>query len=551
MRSPDLYTDLELLKPRAIHWHSYNNVNESPVKIDLYQDGPGGPQFLANIIPSTPDDGDFSPWIPATTVGNNAYGMRGLRIQISLVNNPAVSDRSTEPSTVPEFGDTYYVDDASDAGDEYTIPDAQHPSNVGSNRNTGKLPTAPKPNPVNVLRTYELTAGATLNIDTGVYPLIYTATMTSRTGIGLGTDRGFLFRGPTNTNKVAELTTAIPNNATQNLLYLYDADLMQIRNLTLTGGQYGIYVTGDGLGASTGLDAQNLTIHDNALTGLYLDQSSDFSLLKNITSFNHVGNGDGIDIIGGAGGTIQNLVSYNNRYGLYTSSNALAINGASLHDNRATGLRQDGGTTGTFDGLDVYANNTGPELTGNITITNSKVHDNVSTGISSGGSINLQSSEVYGNTLGVYTNFGSITGSQIYSNAGPGIQTGQAGIVIHGNFIYSNQYALYTTAYQGAFDIGNNLIYGDSIAAIRLTNYGPSAYDIVTTTIFEPTADGIYATTSDNIHLRNNIIWTQAGYGVFIADDSQNDFTSDYNDFYRTGAGRIGYWQGDRQTLTD
>ena len=78
----------------------------------------------------------------------------------------------------------------------------------------------------------------------------------------------------------------------------------------------------------------------------------------------------------------------------------------------------------------------------------------------------------------------------------------------------------------------------------------PNAYEIVNNTIYEPAADGIRVSSSHSIHLRNNIIWTQAGYGVYIADDSQNDFTSNYNLLYATGNGFVGYWQGNRATLT-
>ena len=68
------------------------------------------------------------------------YGTYGLRIEVSLVSDPAVFDRSTETFTVPENGSTYYVNDGSTANDQYTTA-------AGSNRNDGKLPSAPKPNP--------------------------------------------------------------------------------------------------------------------------------------------------------------------------------------------------------------------------------------------------------------------------------------------------------------------------------------------------------------------------------------------------------------------
>src|SRR5205823_9235098 len=51
LRFPDLYTDWEKLVPHAIRWDTYNNTSHALVRIDLYQDGPGGPQLLKNITP--------------------------------------------------------------------------------------------------------------------------------------------------------------------------------------------------------------------------------------------------------------------------------------------------------------------------------------------------------------------------------------------------------------------------------------------------------------------------------------------------------------------
>src|SRR5439155_2296640 len=218
LRFPDLYTDWLRDSPHLIRWDSYNNITESNVRIDLYQDDPvHGPTLLLPIVASTADDGEFS-WTPSSNGLN--YGTYGLRIQVSLLSDPSVIDRSTEKYTVPEGGDTYWVDDQSNINDEYT------PGAVGSNRNTGKLPTAPKPNPINFLRTYELTGGSILNIDTGVYPLIYTLVATSKPDIGLGLDRGFTMTGPSDPTKIAEFVTAIPNNASQTLVYLDEADLV-------------------------------------------------------------------------------------------------------------------------------------------------------------------------------------------------------------------------------------------------------------------------------------------------------------------------------------
>ena len=389
-----------------------------------------------------------------------------------------------------------------------------------------------------------------LNIDTGTYPLIYTAVMTAKADVGLGLDRGFLFRGPTNSSRVAELVTAIPNNASQDLLYLDDADLMQIRFLTLTGGRYGLHATG----GTNGLVTERLLLRDNGLSGLTVDGNSDFTLLKDLTSTSHQGTNDGVQIIGGAGGVIENLNSSNNHWGLFVSASTVTINGAALYNNRAAGLRQEGATTGIWDHVNAFGNASGIETQGTITITNAQVHDNIGNGIeaSYGSVLTVQNAEIFGNDTGLVLRQGQVAGSRIYANLHSGVYAPYLPVTVTGNTIYSNEYGVYSEAYSsGQFTVANNLIYADRVAAIRFTSYGPSAYEVTNNTIYEPVADGLYATTSDNLHLRNNIIWTQAGYGLRIANDSQNDFTSNFNLLYATGTGKIGFWQGDRATLTD
>ncbi|HAM70036.1 MAG TPA: hypothetical protein DCM86_00140, partial [Verrucomicrobiales bacterium] len=539
LRFPDLYTDWERDKPRLIRWESYNNVTESNVRIDLYRDDPvNGPTLLTTIAAATADDGEYS-WIPSSSGIN--FGTQGLRIQISFVSDPTVLDRSTETFTVPESGDTYYVDDASNANDEYT------PGAIGDNRHTGKTADAPKPNPINVLRTYELSSGSVLNIDTGLYPMIYTAVMTSRAGVGLGIDRGFLFRGPTDPSRTAELTTAIPGNTSQALLYLDDADLMQVRFLTLTGGRVGIQAT-DGTNGFTG---ERLVVRNNAQQGILFDGGSDFTLLKDVTITNHPGY-DGLSLNGGAGGAIENLVSSYNRYGLYAGSlGTLTIKGAAIFGNAWAGIRQEGGTTGSFDTLEIHNNGSGLELFGTFTVTNARVYESAGNGIYSNGGLTLRNSDVHGNADGIVAEGGTIDTTRIYGNAGVGIRATVWPLTITGDVIYSNQYGVVASAYAGGvFTIANTLFYDHAVDAILLAQKGPSAYEITNNTLYETVADGIHANASDNIHLRNNIVWTQKGYGIYIDNDSQIDFTSNFNDLYATGSGKVGYWQGDRATLS-
>ncbi len=61
-------------------------------------------------------------------------------------------------------GTSYYVNDGSTAGDQYTTA-------VGNDANSGKSPDQPMASLGALLRAYTLTAGDTVYIDTGSYTL--------------------------------------------------------------------------------------------------------------------------------------------------------------------------------------------------------------------------------------------------------------------------------------------------------------------------------------------------------------------------------------------
>ena len=106
LRSPDLYADLSVNKPLFITWDSYGAAANNPVKIELWQDGPNGPQLLSTIAASAPDTGRFA-WTPSDS--GLVAGTYGLRIKISSLAHPQIYDRSAETLTVPEAGTNYYV----------------------------------------------------------------------------------------------------------------------------------------------------------------------------------------------------------------------------------------------------------------------------------------------------------------------------------------------------------------------------------------------------------------------------------------------------------
>ncbi len=116
------------------------------MRIDLYQDGLHGPELVANIVDSTVDDGLFT-WTPLSSAIN--YGTLGLRLQVSLVGQTIVYDRTVETFSIPENTNTYYLNDQSTLNDEYATA-------TGNNRQKGRTPATPKPNPVSLLRVYTI-----------------------------------------------------------------------------------------------------------------------------------------------------------------------------------------------------------------------------------------------------------------------------------------------------------------------------------------------------------------------------------------------------------
>jgi Ca2+-binding RTX toxin-like protein len=213
--SPVLYVNWVDNIPHTITWNNFGDAGASTqsVNIALYQETPVGPglvsepKLLEMIATAVTNTGSYT-WIP--TPATVPYGTYGLIVQVSLIGDPAVSSRSTEPFTVPQNGSTYYVNDGSTANDQYTTA-------PGSNRNDGMLPSQPLPDIDTVPRNYSLTAGSVIDVDPGTYDMIAPFEISGSLNYGLGIDQGFTVQGPTN-GAVALLTAAIPGNPTMNLI---------------------------------------------------------------------------------------------------------------------------------------------------------------------------------------------------------------------------------------------------------------------------------------------------------------------------------------------
>ena len=360
LRFPDLYTDWEENAPHNILWTTYNNEANAQVRIDLYQDGPGGPQFLTNITLGAPDTGSFT-WIPAEN--SIAYGTHGLRIEVSLVGSPNVFDRGTEPFAVPENTNTFFVNGATvSPGGLTTAP--------GSNRNTGKLASSPKPYPNNILRIYTVGADQTLTVDAGDYPLLAPLLISNTSGSG--DDEGFTFSGPSSALTPAVLHLANPLTLAP-VAEISGADFVTMAHLTLQGGQVGLLVDGN----STHFSGSYVTVRNNAQDGLRITGGATAAALDHITAFYNGGNG--ITVSGGITG-LTNSIAYSNVAGgiSVTDAGSIPIEANEVYGNGGYGLIVSNGVPNTTT------------VVGNADLTKARgnnVHDNFRGGIFATGGV--------------------------------------------------------------------------------------------------------------------------------------------------------------------
>jgi hypothetical protein len=557
LRSPDLYADWLRDKPLPIRWDSLGNVANAPVRIDLILGN-----TVINITPATPDSGEFD-WIAANS--GIGYGTYGLRIQISLVGDATVYDRSRETFTVPENNNSFFVNDGTaQPGDITSVP--------GSNRNDGKLASAPKPYPNNILRIYTLGPTQTLFIDAGDYGLLTPLVLSGITGIG--DDRAFTLTGPTDPSRPAVLHFASPLTVAP-IMELNDADFMTLQNLTLQNGQFGVWAHNN----SSNLTANYLTLAHNSVDGLLIEGSPNLTL-SHVIAFNSGQTGIlaqggtsvldmgsvtasgnsayGIWVHGTIGRLHDSTVSFNGLDGInLLNPGSVALEASTIANNGGAGIWIEEDTTDQS----VIGNRDLTKALGNIIRNNSGygilaygkvlVAGNVVSGSLSANTAGISlSSEAVGNIvfnnltgISQFYGTGAIHENRVYDNVGVGIYADLTSPV-YDNVVYSNASGI-QLAYSYSAEVSANLIYANMNQGLLIQAAGSSGAQIVNNTIYQRLGDAVTVQSmARNIHLRNNILWVQGGYDLSVAADSQAGFTSDYNLLYTTGTGQVGLWQG-------
>jgi autotransporter-associated beta strand protein len=545
LQTPDLYVNWTVTQSHEILWSTFGNTGDDPVKIDLYQQTSSGLEFLLNITPSTPDTGSYA-WIPQDS-GLPAGTTYDLRIEVSLVGQPAIQDMSTENFTVvPATDTTYYINDSSTTGDQYSTA-------AGNNRATGLLPSAPLPLLTTLLRTYTLGAEDTVYVDTGTYYDFAPVELSGNPAVGSG--QGVTIIGPTQTGDTATINAL--GFTSPAVIDVNDASFVTISHIGVAGGNYGIWVRN----ASTNFTGSYLTATNNLLGGIRIEADSTTAAtlnyivtddntgdglyaggpivsLTNSMSFNNAG--DGFDLANSGAAVLTDDIAYGNTVGLNVANSTSGTTTIIGNANLALGL-----------GNQFYNNSSyGIYTNGSVLLEGNSVYGQTTknaVGINLNGGQTATENLVYNNYTGINAAASTITYNSVYGNSNVGIES-DAGGTVTGNVVYQNGIGIQSVSApnssQGPY-LTNNLVYYNAVQGIVLI--GGNSSQIYNNTVYQLAGDAISVNpagslNSVNIQIENNILWTQDGFDLAVNPASENGFNSDYNDLYFTGTGEVGEW---------
>jgi hypothetical protein len=231
---------------------------------------------------------------------------------------------------------------------------------------------------------------------------------------------------------------------------------------------------------------------------------------------------------------------------------AAAMGGGAIRGNDVSG-----GTTGLLyeaaarvEGNVFHGATTGAVVVGDLgangeTIPND-IYDN-STGVSLAGT--LQLNRVWGNTTGV-AGSGTLGGdahdraNEIFDNA-----VGVAGFngEVRFNQIHDNATGVDA---RGGTTLHHNTIWNSADHGVLVS--GASNVEVRSNTIDAATGDAIHLTGgASDVTIAGNILWARGGYDIYVANDSQAGFESDYNDMHASEGGKLVWWTRPFDDLLD
>ncbi|MCP4712475.1 MAG: right-handed parallel beta-helix repeat-containing protein, partial [Planctomycetes bacterium] len=350
-------------------------------------------------------------------------------------------------------------------------------------------------------------------------------------------------------------------------------DNITLDHLTVTGGYHGIY-----LGNSS--DSDDVTISDcqiygNSNYGIYLGSGNENTVISDNEIY---GQGYYGIYVEAAGAVIRvNEIYGGTDYdstGIYVKDAAgILVSGNTVYDN-GTGIKVNHTSwsleLGVISGNTVFDNRSdGISVRGNILVSSNTVygHDGINgTGIDVSYNARAQENIVFNNNDGIRVSvddnkLATAHGNRVYNNSNIGIYAYNKNSIVTSNMVYSNSIGILGGVpgwYEFSGLIENNLVYANTNQGIVLENAITSSgvhARVINNTVYQQVGDAVRVqSNSNNVELRNNILWVEAGYGISVTSDSQAGFGSDYNLFYilENSAGAVGLWGGSiASTLTD
>ncbi len=301
------------------------------------------------------------------------------------------------------------------------------------------------------------------------------------------------------------------------------ADQVTVERLWLTGAYDGVHATS----SSDDLVVLACTVFGNVGSGIYLNNAARARAVGNELYDNQRGvllegrslsAADRIVVV-------DNLVHDNLQWGINTTT--VGSTSGKLDDNAVlvTGNRVYRQTTPGYGGIAVQWG---------ATATNNVVYDNVE---------------------GILSRNGIVEANRVFHNSETGISVDGWG-TIRDNVVYGNSTGITGQPYSYAFagQLWNNLVYGNTNRGIQISH--GSGAKVVNNTVYQEVGDAVRVDgqNTSGVTLRNNILWVEAGYDIFVASDAQQGFVSDYNDLYQgtDPNAHVGFWNGaTRDTLAD
>ena len=432
---------------------------------------------------------------------------------------------SMEP-TAGSVTKVYYVNDSSLDNGFYTLA-------VGDDLNDGLTALTPKATVQSVLADYVLSTVDRVVVDTGTYSSGGTVTITVD-------DEGAAYAG-------APDGSVFTYGATR--FEMIDSDFNLFFDLTIGGsnGGTGFYAHGNAVDDSTNNEFRFNKLPGSSV-GIRIDSGEVDLIRDNIVT----GSGsDGIKINGGLSVEIRD----NSISGRTDAIDAYS-DAASIHDNTLSGtsrgIRISSGVADIFDN-DITGVITGIWTSGTTTnIYSNEIHDSGDGVWSNTGGTYVYGNDIHTNNTGIRghgifggTNWNADQANEIHNNA-KGVFADN-GSTVRFNRIFLNAIGVHV---DDAADVHHNVIFRNTDKGILVDN--GNVVTIVNNTIYTPSGDGVYLqNSSKDVELRNNILWTENGYDLYVAIDSQVGFASDYNNFYSTNLGKLIWWQKDFVDIFD